>query len=329
MGSGASADKAHEMLEKASAEEVMAALRDLAPGDIAKLKEALSPSEASAKGDGKGKPPLMEKVENPFPEPKGEKAVDITDDPSHKIKFEDDEKCVRVYEPKFSKPGEVSEVHYHDAFTAYLFIGNPDTPQVDTCMEMCQEMEGGGLKTLNAFKMQGFPGGFCSCIFFPHPMFGERVVHRVGVPAAFPDQSAERQPFHQLGCEIKAWPKAATPEALPPKTEGPSLPEPYMLPPMSPKTAKLQQWSLVLRAGEKLPAHAFSFPAMILCGCNGGGKLKAAEGGPADSPLLGLATADHKWLPAGCAAVGPLELPADAEEPLVVSVIELLKEGLC
>lgn len=131
--------------------------------------------------------------------------------------------CVRVYEPFFDTPGQVSSVHYHDQFTAYIFLGNPDEPQTETAMEICQEVDGGGIQALMAVKMPAFPCGTCVCMFFPHPKFGSKLVHRVGIPASFENTG---RAFNQLGCEVMAWPKAATPDALPPKAveEGPSLP---------------------------------------------------------------------------------------------------------
>lgn len=342
MGSAASAGLG-EALEATSSDDIAATLKEMPAEVVLKVQAALSGDAGAApegKGKGKGKPQI-EPLDNPFVDFGSETVgVDVKDDPSHPILFEDEECCVRVYEPCFSKPGEKSAVHIHDEFTAYIFQGHPDKPVVDTAMEMCQEIPGGGLKGLAAFKMLGMPGGTCNCLYFPHPQFGERIVHRVGIPASFPDQSSERQPFKQLGCEVKKWPKAATAEALTGMASGlprrksevygsqPSLPAPYTIPAMAPATTKFQQWRLELRPGSMLPAHAFTFPAMIMCGCGGGGKLKATARGPSDSPLIGLTQGKFKWLPTGCEKVGPLELPADASEPFVVTVIELLKGGL-
>lgn len=98
---------------------------------------------------------------------------------------------------------------------------------------------------------------------------------------------------------------------------------------MAPETTKFRTWRLELRPGDSLPDnHSFSFPVMVLCGCAGGGKLTAGEGdSPTGSPLLGLAKGGYCWLPTGCAKVGPLQLPADAPEPFVIVVVELLKGG--
>lgn len=310
-------------MKTASDEELKNAFGQLSGESKAKLMAALSQRNPDEKPSG---PPPMEKLDAPFGAIEVSEAVDISKDPTHAIRFEDDEGCVRVYEPFFDSPGQMSEVHIHDQFTAYLFMGNPDEKMTESAMEICQEIEGGGIKALMSVKMPPFQCGTCSCIYFPHPQFGTKIVHRVGIPKDF---AKVGQPFHQLGCEVKAWPKAATADALPaPPADGPSLSPPYRKPPMNSDTSKFRTWYLELRPGAELPAHCFSFPAVVLCGCGGGGRLAVAEGGPADSPLLGLTKAQWRWLPTGCAKVGPLKLPEDAPEPFVIAVVELLKDGL-
>lgn len=340
MGAGASVGIA-AAVKTASPQDLEQALGKLPEDARAKLAAALSASDVVKKPDDPepekkpavhepdkkpAGPPPMEKLDAPFGTIHASEAVDIKDDPTHKIRFEDDEGCVRVYEPFFDKPGQTSEVHYHDQYTAYLFMGHPDEKMTESAMEICQEIEGGGIKSIMSVKMPAFRCGSCSCLSFPHPQFGEKLVHRVGIPADFAQAG---QPFHQLGCEVKAWPKAATIEALPSASErGPSLPPPYAKPLMAADTSKFRTWYLELRPGAELPAHSFSSPAMVLCGCGGGGKLAPlGDDGPSESPLLGLERGAWRWLPTGCATVGPLKLADDAHEPFVVAVVELLRDG--
>ncbi len=269
--------------------------------------------------------------ESPFPQLQ-QTTPDHVEKATYHTVLHDDENCT-IYEAKFTQPGQVSSVHYHNDWTAYVAVGDPDVPGPAPCSEFFQATKDKISSSVVSVQMPPAFGCSCNCISLPMmlpPPLGASDIyfHRVGLAANCGPCST---PYWQIGVEVKRWPPEATPEALP-APSGVGLPAQYSMfhhmniakRAMEPsKTKVFNAWRLELKPGESLEPHTWPFPCALVCAWG-----PTMLDGEAGSPLVGLKSGDVKWLPLGCADTGKVTAHTDASGPFIAMLVQFTKESL-